>query len=60
MIADSELARTFEKKITKKLEQIATDLWKMDAFGKEYHSWMLAEFKSGFYQVLNVIQWWCV
>ena len=38
MIADSELARTLKKKITKKLEQIATDLWKMDAFGKEYHS----------------------
>ena len=38
MIADSELARTFEKKIPKKLEQIPTDLWKMDAFGKEYHS----------------------
>ena len=38
MIADSELARTFEKKITKKLEQFATELWKMDAFGKEYHS----------------------
>ena len=38
MIANSELARTFEKKITKKLEQIATELWKIDAFGKKYHS----------------------
>ena len=39
MIADSELARTFDSKNHIKIKKkIATELWKMDAFGKKYHS----------------------
>ena len=40
---DSELVRTFESKNHLKIKITCdTELWKMDAFGKEYHSWMLA------------------
>ena len=46
-IAESELARTFESKNHIKFKTIRhaqmTELWKMDSFGKQYHSWMLAE-----------------
>ena len=61
MIADSELARTFESKNHIKIKKkIATEFWKMDAFGKKYHSWMLAECHSVLYQVSNAVQWSCV
>ena len=55
-----ELARTFESKnLHKYYKQIATELWKMGAFGKEYHLWMFAECQSVsgvLYQLLNAVQ----
>ena len=52
------IARTFENKNQINIKITPIDLLKMDAFGKEHHSWMFAE--PVFYQVLNTVQWWSV
>ena len=53
---DESVARTFENKNHIKTKRTCIDLWKMDVFEKEYHSWMLDE--SVIYQVLNEVQLW--